>query len=302
MCPMRRIGRWLRANAEPTLALAIAIVFGTLGVLDVLGPDSSIVNAAVLLTLALLAATLLRDRSSVDQALSAIATVRSAAGPELGQAYADARRVTDRWIFKGGTGGSLRASTLPRCVEIARQEGRPLRVQVEVIDLTDDALCEAYARFRSTPAASTAGRRVDAGTRAQGGLRHRPRGLLAPPEVPQLPHRRARALPGRVHLPLGPLGQLRDPHAGGLPQPVVDLRQRPRRTTARWTGSSSRASTRPGGCPSNAPTRCASAETPTTEEVRRLFAALDLDLPSSFSERDVTEIVRKAVADPAATG
>jgi hypothetical protein len=44
------------------------------------------------------------------------------------------------------------------------------------------------------------------------------------------------------------------------------------------------------------------AETPTTEEVRRLFAALDLDLPSSFSERDVTEIVRKAVADPAATG
>jgi hypothetical protein len=55
---MKRIGRWLPANAEPTLALAIAIVFGALGVLDVLGPDSSIVNAAVLLTLALLAATL----------------------------------------------------------------------------------------------------------------------------------------------------------------------------------------------------------------------------------------------------
>jgi hypothetical protein len=54
---MKRIGRWLPANAEPTLALAIAIVFGA-GVLDVLGPDSSIVNAAVLLTLALLAATL----------------------------------------------------------------------------------------------------------------------------------------------------------------------------------------------------------------------------------------------------
>ena len=85
---MKRIGRWLRANAEPTLALAIAIVFGALGVLDVLGPDSSIINAAVLLTLALLAATLLRDRASVDQALTAIATVRSASGPELGHAYA----------------------------------------------------------------------------------------------------------------------------------------------------------------------------------------------------------------------
>jgi len=30
--------------------------------------------------------------------------------------------------------------------------------------------------------------------------------------------------------------------------------------------------------------------------------ALGLDLPSSLGERDVTEIVRKAVADRAATG
>jgi len=154
---MRRFGRWLRANAEPMLALTIAIVFGLLGVLDVLGPDSSVINAAVLLTLALLAATLLRDRSSVGEALTAIATVRSASGPELSQAYADAWRNTDRWIFKGGTGGSLRASTLPRSVEIARQEGRPLRVQLEVVDPTDDALCDAYARLRSTPAGGASG-------------------------------------------------------------------------------------------------------------------------------------------------
>ena len=85
---MKRIGRWLRANAEPTFALAIAIVFSALGVLDVLGSDNSIINAAVLLTLALLAATLLRDRASVDQALAAIAMVRSVSGPELSQAYA----------------------------------------------------------------------------------------------------------------------------------------------------------------------------------------------------------------------
>jgi hypothetical protein len=43
-------------------------------------------------------------------------------------------------------------------------------------------------------------------------------------------------------------------------------------------------------------------ETPTTEEVRRFFAALAIDLPSSVGERDITEIVRKAVADRAATG
>jgi hypothetical protein len=44
------------------------------------------------------------------------------------------------------------------------------------------------------------------------------------------------------------------------------------------------------------------AEPPTTEEVRRLFTAVGLALPSSFGERDVTEIVRKAVADRTATG
>src|SRR5690242_21945801 len=101
---MRRFGRWLRANAEPMLALTIAIVFGLLGVLDVLGPHSSVINAAVLLTRALLAATLLRDRASVGEALTAIATVRSPSGPEPSQAYADASRNTARWTMPAGTG------------------------------------------------------------------------------------------------------------------------------------------------------------------------------------------------------
>ena len=301
MCPMRRIGRWLRANAEPTLALAIAIVFGTLGVLDVLGPDSSIVNAAVLLTLALLAATLLRDRSSVDQALSAIATVRSAAGAELGQAYADARRVTDRWIFKGGTGGSLRASTLPRCVEIARQAGRPLRVQVEVIDLTDDALCEAYARFRSTPAAST---------RDDGWTRERVRKEVYATVLAACWHRQR--FRNFLTVELG-LSRVVSTFRWDLSASCVILTQedspspslifdndRPhyRALDRELVASFSQARRVP--VERADPLRL--AETPTTEEVRRLFAALELDLPSSFSERDVTEIVRKAVADPAATG
>jgi hypothetical protein len=300
---MRRIGRWLRANAEPTLALAIAIVFGTLGVLDVLGPDSSIINAAVLLTLALLAATLLRDRSSVDQALTAIATVRSAGGPELGQAYADARRVTDRWIFKGGTGGSLRASTLPRCVEIARQTGRPLRVQVEVIDLTDDALCEEYARFRSTPAAG-------ASIRDDGWTRERVRKEVYATVLAACWHRQRfrnfltvelgfSRVVSTFRWDLSASCVILTQEDSPSPSLIFDNDRPHYRAFDRELVASFSQARR---VPVERADTLRLAETPTTEEVRRLFAALDLDLPSSFSERDVTEIVRKAVADPAATG
>jgi hypothetical protein len=56
---MRRFGQWLVDNADGMLVLTIAITVGALGVLDVLGGEE--INAAILLTLALLAATLLRE-------------------------------------------------------------------------------------------------------------------------------------------------------------------------------------------------------------------------------------------------
>ncbi|HET8640429.1 MAG TPA: hypothetical protein VFM37_00735, partial [Pseudonocardiaceae bacterium] len=57
---MGRFTRWLRDNADGSLALAIAGTVGLLAILDVLGAGE--VEAAILLTLALIAATLLRDR------------------------------------------------------------------------------------------------------------------------------------------------------------------------------------------------------------------------------------------------
>jgi hypothetical protein len=60
----------------------------------------------------------------------------------------ESRRQTDQWIFKGGTGTYLRAVTLPRCIENAQRERRPLRVQIEVINPTDEEVCTAYTRFR----------------------------------------------------------------------------------------------------------------------------------------------------------
>ena len=145
---MARFTRWLRRNADAVLALLVAVVVGVLAVVEVLGADQ--VNAAILLVLALLAATLLQDRKSAAHALTSASAVRLLGGLEVSQEHAEARRVTEQWIFKGGTGTYLRAVTLKECVENARREKRLLRVQLEIIDPTDEVLCKAYAQVRSS--------------------------------------------------------------------------------------------------------------------------------------------------------
>jgi hypothetical protein len=157
---VRLVGRafgWLRRNVEGFLALAIAVTFLVLGVLDVYGADSSVVNSAILLTLALLAATLLRDRETSKKALEAISSARLVSGSEVAQVRAEARRHTDRWVFKGGTGAALRAETLPEFAKMAREEQRTLDLKLEVIDPSNELLCEEYAQVLASqnPADST---------------------------------------------------------------------------------------------------------------------------------------------------
>ena len=106
---MARFTRWLRRNADAVLALLVAVVVGVLAVVEVLGADQ--VNAAILLVLALLAATLLQDRRAAAQALTSPSAVRLLNGLEVSQEHAEARRATEQWIFKGGTGTYLRAVT-----------------------------------------------------------------------------------------------------------------------------------------------------------------------------------------------
>jgi len=71
---MGRLGRWLAGNAEGAMALAIAAASGILGLLDVFGTDE--IDAAVLLVLALIAATLLRGRKLAANALARSEVVR----------------------------------------------------------------------------------------------------------------------------------------------------------------------------------------------------------------------------------
>ena len=137
---------WLGSNVDGVIALAIALVVAVLGALDVLG--SSAVNSAILLTLAVLATTLLRDRHLAMVNRSDASAVRALTGRDTSEALEIARRHTDQWTFKGGTGTYLRAVTLPRCIENARADGRSLRVQIEILDPADERTCTAYTQFR----------------------------------------------------------------------------------------------------------------------------------------------------------
>ncbi|WP_433655981.1 hypothetical protein ACQPW1_33540 [Nocardia sp. CA-128927] len=139
---------WLRNNVDGVVALVLAVTVGLLAVIDVIPVDN--VNAAMLLVLALLATTLLRDRHLSAKAMRDANSVQLLSGPEIGHALTLSRRGTEQWIFKGGTGTYIRAVTLRECVENARREQRPLRMQLEILDPTNEVLCKTYAQYRSS--------------------------------------------------------------------------------------------------------------------------------------------------------
>jgi hypothetical protein len=182
---MSRWTAWLGRNADGVVVIGLAVVSGFLGLADIMGTYD--VQAAILTVLALLALTLMRSRAQMEaiernagefitraaQALDAMpsrdrlaewqgtltgvadslahnALIQVVPGAEIAHWHAQARRKTDRWVFKGGTGTYLRAVTLPECLKSARDERRPLKVQFEIIDPTKAELCGRYAAFRSS--------------------------------------------------------------------------------------------------------------------------------------------------------
>jgi hypothetical protein len=180
---MSRFGEWLGRNADGVIALVLAVVFSVVGMIS----NFDSISNATLLVLALVTTSLLRDRwrqepmeetiresfettsgalaelpaglrrleqleTLVDktrQALDDMSLVRMLnSADEIAQAHAEARRGTDRWMFKGGTGTFIRAVTLPECVGAARRERRALLMRLEILDPTVEKVCDDYARFR----------------------------------------------------------------------------------------------------------------------------------------------------------
>ncbi|GAB1818106.1 hypothetical protein [Herbidospora sp. RD11066] len=172
-------------EADTVLALVIAIGVGILGLTSV--ASDSVIQNAILVTLGILSVSILRDRwrrgDATDETLAglrevsaALASFRQAQttidemrttlgearvalnsqalvhGLTTAQQVADectqARETSSRWIFRGGTGTYIRAVTLPGLVSVARKERRPLQVRLEILDPTNEDVCDRYASFR----------------------------------------------------------------------------------------------------------------------------------------------------------
>lgn len=147
---LTRIGRRLTKDGDGLLALLVASAAFVVAFLDVfgndiVGPDG--LTGAILFVLALLAATLLRDRQTAKAMADQGVAVRQVDVYAADQERLDASRMTKTWEFRGGIGDVLRTVTLPACVEASADTS--LSIRLEILDPADEALCDAYAKHRS---------------------------------------------------------------------------------------------------------------------------------------------------------
>ncbi|MGQ0574637.1 MAG: hypothetical protein ACT4RN_10605 [Pseudonocardia sp.] len=149
-----RLGRRITKDGDGLLALLVGFGAFVLAVLDIVGDDvvgQDVLSAAILFVLALLAATLLRDRRSAKELVAQGAAVLQVDSYDADQQRFNACLSTKSWEFRGGIGDVLRAATLPAYVE-ANAAAR-LDLRAEILDPGDGALCAAYARHRALLAA-----------------------------------------------------------------------------------------------------------------------------------------------------
>ncbi|AOR37049.1 hypothetical protein BFF78_12845 [Streptomyces fodineus] len=292
---------WAVRNLDGIVAIVVALVVGIMDVLNQ-NMDSNIVSGATLLVLAALVFGSLTERrrrmadiraatAGTGRAIEDLAMVRRLSGAEVALAHERARRTTTRWVFKGGTGTYLRAVTLPECVLEAQRQRRSISMKIDIINPADDQVCAAYARFRSTfgPGGGLAEwtverTRKEAYATVVAAAWHRQR--LDTLEIDVHLSSVAPALrfdlsdtcliitqddPSRVSLYVERDRPLYDYYVTELHQSreqavKLDLRE-------------------------SVPL----ADEPTVDEVRRLLDRLGLPLPASFTDRDVGDIIDKAL-------
>jgi hypothetical protein len=296
---------WTIRNADGVVALGAAL---TIGILNVVNQpvDGNITSGAILLVLAALVFGTLTERrrrvadirealTGTRHALEDLTMVRSLSGAELEHALDRARLTTDRWVFKGGTGTYLRAVTLPVCVQEALRQRRSLTMKIDIVSPVDDQACAAYARFRQTFAHRLPTAQPDAWT-AERTRKESFATVLAACWYRQ----RLDTLEIDVHLS-SVVPTLRfDLSSTCLiitqddPRRVNMLVERDRPLYEYYVielhQSREQARTLDLG-------RAVSplSEEPTVDEVVRLFDELDLSLPSAFTDRDVGDVIDKAL-------
>lgn len=315
---MSRISKWIGKNADGVIALVLAACIAVLAWADVVGTNQ--IDSAVLLILAVLAATLLRDRgrsgvierelaqvhdivgqldkkiTSTKTALDAASKIQVLVGEEVSQALADARRDTEVWTFKGGTGTFIRAVVLPECIQQARRDGRPLTVRLEIVDPTNDTACEHYAVFRRSLSDRPDGTgeiwtidrtRKESLATILAACWYRQRYRLLAVDVGLSPtittfrwELSSRSLIITQQDPREPALLIKrgwvyyDRYATELLTSLEQSNRLPIEQAAKAVPLS---------------------EEPSVEEAQKLFVALNIPLPASFDDRAVSDIIRKAV-------
>ncbi|HZN77953.1 MAG TPA: hypothetical protein VFC00_40600 [Micromonosporaceae bacterium] len=302
---MKRLFVLIATSIDAFIVLAIAVVVVTL---DIIGTvDRQIIDSAILAILALISLAILRDRWRRDQPdrLSEVAQataratvaetsmIQTLSGVEVGQALGEARRNTDRWYFKGGTGTYLRAKTLPECVELARQRNGSVAFRVEIIDPTDMAVCQRYATFRrslvrhaSSESWTTDRTQREAFATILAACWYRQRFSLLDIDV----WLSSTMTTLRYDMSSSCLIVTQED-----PQVPAIMVKSDKAYYRRWEIELrySRDQARPASLDKGKAVSL--DEEPTVEQIRQLFTALDLPLPSSFSSGDVADIVRRAL-------
>lgn len=150
---LTRSVRWLALNIDGFVTLVVATIAIGLELIDKAAGNAinqNLTNGAILLVLSLLTVTILRDRSRTTRLVRESSAVQLLYGAEIDQAHATARRDTDTWIYKGGTGTYLRAETLPFFLRRVRAEQHLLNMRVEILDPGDEELCRIEAQYRNS--------------------------------------------------------------------------------------------------------------------------------------------------------
>jgi hypothetical protein len=330
---MTRFAAWAGKNADAVIALVLAVVVAALGLGVKLPNEDEITNSAVLAVVGLLATSVLRDRArrapveneirdtlrsssatldglseKVDRidsfegvvtdtkrALEETSVVRVISGAQVAQVLEEARRSTDRWFFKGGTGTYIRAKTLPECVAAARRERRTLLFRLEIIDPTGVGVCEDYARHR---------RSVAEGPDATGEpwTLERTRKEAYATILAACWHKQRF---GMLDIDIGLSRTMTTLRYDLSASRVVVTRDDPRGEALvvdsgkfyyGWVSAELQTSLEQARRVPVEQARLAPLDDePTVEEVRKLFDVIGIELAASYTDRDVVEIIRKAL-------
>ena len=326
---------WFKENAETGVALILAGTVSVLGLLDIVSTE--LISKAIPLTLAIFAFALLRERwrrdlsqrdvqrtlddtavllrelpqrldrlagldrtnADIGNILSDIAAVRTLTGEDISNALTEARSDTSLWMFKGGTGTFTRLVTLPECLRNARRHRRELRIYLEILDPTNFELCDNYANLYKSLAEEPTDNELSwdgDGTRRE---------LFATVLAACWYHKRYQLLGIGIEVGLSSTfttlrwdlsthSVIITQRGPRFPAMIIDKEKMHYASwhTELWSSF--------GQCrriPIENTKDTPLSERPSADEVRRLFHALNLELPEEYDDAAVVDIIEKALYD-----